>query len=70
LPEHTHITGVPRVQHPFAVSQTADEGAASFLAQNIVIRQAPPAHRFLDKGGEPVRDAAKEVMTGIDDLVR
>src|SRR6478672_5674576 len=69
LPEHTRITGIPRIEGPFAVPQTADEGAARFLAQNIAIRQAPLAYRFLDNGGEPVRDAAEEVMAGIDNLV-
>src|SRR6478736_9367391 len=68
LPEHTRITGIPRIEGPFAVPQTADEGAARFFAQNIAIRQAPLAYRFLDNGGEPVRDAAEEVMAGIGNI--
>ena len=70
LPEHAQIAGILGVERAVAVAQAADEGAAGFLAQNVAVRLPPLAHRFLDDHGEPARDAAEKVMSGIDQFVR
>jgi Envelope integrity protein A len=59
-----------KTRKSLAVAQTSDERAARLFPQNIAIRRAPLPHRFFDDGGEPARDAAEEVMAGIDQLVR
>jgi hypothetical protein len=58
-----------KTRKSLAVAQTSDERAARLFPQNIATRRAPLAHRFFDDGGEPARDAAEEVMAGIDQLV-
>ena len=42
------IARILGVENAFAITQACHERAAGFLAEDIAVRQAPLAHRFLD----------------------
>ncbi len=70
LPVYPLVPSIFGVERAVAVTQAADEGAPSFLAQNVAVRLSPLAARLFDEGSHTLRDAAKEVMAGIDNLAR
>src|SRR5215467_4499870 len=60
LPEHAHITGISCIERAVAIAQATYKGAARLLTQNIAVRLAPLAHRFLDYLGKTARHATEE----------
>ena len=53
-----------------AVPQATDEGAPGLFAQYVTVGLAPLVRRLFDDQSNALGDAAKEVVAGIDDLVR
>src|SRR5258705_4941787 len=70
LPIDPQIAGVLGIERAFAVSQSGDKRARTFLAKDIAVRQAPLADRAFDDRGEAARYIAEKPVSGADQLVR
>src|SRR5262249_43545986 len=70
LPIDPQIAGVLGVERALAIAQSADEGAACLLAEDVAVGLAPLAHRPLDDGCKAAGDAAEEAVTGVDQFAR
>src|SRR5882724_6609787 len=70
LPVDPQIAGILGIERAFAVSQSGDKGARTFLAKDIAVRQAPLADRALDHRGQAARYIAEKPVSGADQFVR
>src|SRR5262249_37659377 len=70
LPEHLQIAGVFRIEHAFAVAQSAEKDATRLLPHYTRVRLAPLAAVGFDHGGKPWRHGAEKAMPRVNQLAR